>query len=104
MSALTPSPVDSGNCSAMFAAIVEGLLLEIRLNVIPPDAGQHDGDGQGLAERAAEAEHGAADDAGLAVGQHRHPDHLPAGRAEGERGLPVQGRRLAEHLAGDRAR
>ena len=35
-------------------------------------------------------------------GQHRHPDHLPAGRAEGERGLLVQPRRLEEDLAADR--
>ena len=42
------------------------------------------------------------DDAGAGVGEDREPDHLPAGRAEGERGLLVQPRRLREDLAGDR--
>src|ERR687889_2502292 len=36
--ALTLRPVDSGNWSAMLAAIVEGLSLLIRLTVIRPDA------------------------------------------------------------------
>ena len=36
ISALTARPVESGNFSAMFAAIVEGLVLLIRLNVTTP--------------------------------------------------------------------
>ena len=44
-------------------------------------------DGDRLAERAAQAEHGAADDAGAPERQHRQPDHLPAGGAERQRGL-----------------
>ena len=43
-----------------------------------------------------------ADDAGLAERQHRGADHLPAGRAEGQRALLVGGGRLGEDLAGDR--
>ena len=38
ISVFTSRPVDSGNCSAMFAAIVDGLLLLIRLNVIATGA------------------------------------------------------------------
>src|SRR3954452_7634692 len=64
---------------------------------------QHDRHGERLAQRAAEAEHGTADDTRAAVGEHRHADHLPAGRAQGQRRLAVQPGRLAEHLAGDRA-
>src|SRR4051795_8202622 len=64
---------------------------------------QHDRHGERLAQGAAEAEHGPADDTRAAVGEHRHADHLPAGRAQGQRRLAVQRRCLAEHLAGDRA-
>ena len=38
----------------------------------------------------------------FAYGKHRHPDHLPARRAERERRLLVQPRRLGEHLPRDR--
>ena len=97
-------PEDSGNCSAMFAAIVDGFVAADQVE--RDGAGghrQHQGDREGLAEGAAEAQHGAADDAGPAVGQHRQADHLPAGGAEGERGLAVQRGHLAEDLAGDGA-
>ena len=73
---------------------------------VPPgarvEAGQEDDDGEGLAERAAQAEHRRADDAGLAERQHRGADHLPVGGAEGQGALLVGGGHLLEDLAGDR--
>ncbi len=56
-----------------------------------------------LADRAAEAEHRAADDARAAVGQDGDADHLPARRAEAERRLLVVGGHGGHHLAADRA-
>ena len=40
-----------------------------------------EGDGHRLAQRAAEAQHDAADHADLGVGQHDVPDHLPGRRS-----------------------
>ena len=60
------------------------------------------GDRHRLAEGPAKTEHRAGDHARAAVRQDRLADHLPAGRAEGERRLLVQPRRLQEHLARDR--
>ena len=59
--------------------------------------------GDRLADRPAEAEHGAADDARATVGEDSQADHLPAGRAEPERGLLVVGRHGRHHLTADRA-
>ena len=55
MSTFTARPVESGNCSAMLPAIVDGLSELIRLNVTTPRGGQDDRDGHRLAERAARA-------------------------------------------------
>src|SRR6478752_1330045 len=55
--------------------------------------------GDGLAERPAEAEHRAADDAAAAERDHDGADHPPASGAERERGLLLPLRRLREHLA-----
>ena len=85
--ALTSTPEDSGNLSAMLAAIVDGFAWLIRLKVTTPGDREDDRHRHRLAERAAEAEHRAADDRRLAERQDRHPDHLPAGRAERERAL-----------------
>ena len=102
ISALTASPEDSGKSSAMLAAIVEGFAWLIRLKVTIAGDREDDRHRHRLAERAAEAEHRAADDRRLAERQDGHPDHLPAGRAERQRALLEPARRLREDLAGDR--
>ena len=60
-------------------------------------------DGDGLAERAAQAEHRGGHHARAPERQDRDADHLPPGRAQGQRRLLVQPRRLQEHLAADSA-
>ncbi len=55
-----------------------------------------------LADRPAQAEHRRAGDARAGVRQHRHLDHLPARRAERERGLLVIGRHGEDDLTRDR--
>src|SRR3712207_3274169 len=57
--------------------------------------------GHGLAQRAAQAEHGGRDDARAPERQNGHPDHLPPGRAQRQGRLLVQARRLEEPLAAD---
>jgi hypothetical protein len=60
-----------------------------------------EGDGHGLAERPPEAEHDAADDAGLGVGQHEPPDDFPGGGAERVGGLLQHRRGDFEDVAHD---
>jgi hypothetical protein len=78
ISALTSTPEDSGNFSAMLAAMVEGFWFVIRFTTPrrPPRAAAR----PAIVSPSArpECQHGRADDAGPAVGEHRHPDHLPA--------------------------
>src|SRR6478735_1463124 len=62
--------------------------------------GQHQRDGHGLAEGPAQSQHHGADDPGPAERQHGHPDHLPAGGPERQRGLFVQLGGLQEEFAG----
>ena len=59
-------------------------------------------DRHGLAERAAEAEHDAADDADAGIGQHDVARHLPGGAAEAVGGFLQHRRHGLEHVARDR--
>ena len=78
-------------------ALVEDAVAEDRV------VADHDRHRDRLADRPAQAEHRAADDPAPRVGKHRGADHLPAGRAEGQRGLLLVGRHGGEDLAADRA-
>ena len=73
--------------------------LEQRQRVELVEVADDEGHRHRLAERAAQAEHDAADDAGLGVGQHDLPDHLPGGRAEPVGRLLEHRRRDLEHVA-----
>ena len=71
------SPTASVNSLAIVAEIVvPGARIEAEMLVRVAD---HEGDRHGLAERAAEAEHHAADDADARIGQHHVAQHLPGG-------------------------
>ncbi len=70
-------------------------------DVVP--VADHHGHGHGLPERPAEAEDDRADDAGLAVRQHRGPHRLPAGGAQREGRLALGVRHRPQHLPGDGA-
>ena len=61
-----------------------------------------EGHRHGLAERAAEPEHDAADDADPGVGQHDVAHHLPGGAAEAVGRLLQHRRHRLEHVARDR--
>ena len=102
ISALTRRPVASGNCSAMFAAIVTGSSVLIRLKVMTPVAEST----MATAIVSPSARPRPSIDAETmperAKGSTAMPDHLPAGGAEGQGGLLVQLRGLQEDLAGDR--
>ena len=103
MSRLTSRPDDSGNCRAMLAAMVWEFWRGDGVERHEVGRGrQHEGDGHRLAQRPAQAEHGAGDDGRAAVGQHGHLDDLPPGGAQRQRRLLVQSGRLEEHLAGHR--
>ena len=92
MSTFTERPVESGNCSAMFAAIDDGLLELIRLNVMMPEPDRMIA--TAIVSPSARPRPSIAPlmIPGAAEGQHRHADHLPARGAEGERRLLVQAR------------
>ena len=62
---------------------------------------EQEGDRDRLADGASEAERRGADDARARPRQHRVAHHLPAGRAEGVRGLLLVARDREEDLAGD---
>ena len=62
----------------------------------------HEGDGHGLAERAAEPEHDAADHADPRIGQHDVAEHFPGGAAEPVGGFLEHRRNRVEHVARDR--
>ncbi len=55
-----------------------------------------------LADRPAEAQHGSPGDAGPGVREHRHAQHLPTRRPQGQRCLLVLGGYGGDDLAGDR--
>lgn len=59
-------------------------------------------DGHGLAQRAAEAEHDAADDADAGIGQHHLPDDFPGRGAQPIGGFLDHRRHRLEHVAHDR--
>ena len=62
----------------------------------------HEGDRHRLAERAAETQHDAADDADPGIGQHDLPDDLGRRRAERIGALLQHRRHGLEHVAHDR--
>ena len=91
MSTFTATPDDSGNCSAMFAAMVDGLPELIRLaKVTRPRTRTARWPRPSSRQALAQAQHRPADDAGPAERQDRHADHLPPGGTERERRLLVQ--------------
>ena len=59
-----------------------------------------EGDRHRLAQRAAQAQHHAADDADARVGQHDLGDHLPGRAAQAVGGLLQHRRHGLEHVAG----
>src|SRR5262245_22028359 len=60
-----------------------------------------EGDGHGLAQGAAEAQHDAADHAHPRVGQDHGPEHLPGGAANAVGGLLEHGGDGVEYVAGN---
>ena len=64
----------------------------------------HEGDGHGLAERAAQAQHDAADHAGAGIRHDHLPDDLPGRGAQAVAGLLQHVRNGLEHIAHHRRR
>ena len=92
--------VASLNVLAMSEAIeVPGSNSELRQRRV--DAADDEGDGHGLAERAAEADEHGADDAAVGVAQADLAHHLPGGGAHAVAGLLGH---LRHHARARRAR
>ena len=90
-------PTASVNSLAMLAEmVVPGASSEVADAVRVAD---HEGHRHGLAERAAQTQHDAADDAGARIRQHHVPDDFPLRRAEAVGRLLQRARRGQKHLA-----